>query len=247
MSAPVAAEQSVEESAAADAASDRQSDTSAAPATSAVQPSAELRASSSSGAAGGPIAPLRRRFIRSEPRPGGPQAPTGDGAGSGTEVSRRLLYCRAVSLELYMTSQARCEWPDCCCWHPVMELAQGHSKQRSATAFPVHNVPDMHANAGPDSPCLLAGCDAGSAVDGRAPACISVCRSVASAIGGPPVNGGRVQPGGLDRPASAAILHRPAASAVHRAAAAAAAATAWVEGQVRMRLRGVSGASRSCC
>ena len=123
MSASVVAEQFAGESAAADPASDREPDASAALAASAVLPGAELRASSSSGAAGGPTAPLRRRFIRSEPRPGGSQAPTGDGAGSGTEVSRRLLYCRAVSLELCITSQVRCEWPDCCCWHPVMELA----------------------------------------------------------------------------------------------------------------------------
>ncbi len=65
----------------ADLDSDRQN-AAAAPVAAAPQPSAELRASSS----GGPTAPLRRRFIRSELRPAGSQAPATDATGSAVSL-----------------------------------------------------------------------------------------------------------------------------------------------------------------
>ncbi len=79
MPAPDAEEAEV--GATADPATDRQDAADAPLAAAELQPSVELRASSS----GGPIAPLRRRFIRSEPRPGGSQTLVADATGS--EVS----------------------------------------------------------------------------------------------------------------------------------------------------------------
>ena len=88
---PAAVAMQPEDGTTADPASDRQ-DAAAAPSAEALQHSTELRASSS----GGPTAPLRRRFIRSEPRPAGLQA-SPDAGSMGSEVGQRCAVIRGYS------------------------------------------------------------------------------------------------------------------------------------------------------